>query len=221
MLYPTSQHYINIHSHRKPQLEEEFVIRNAFLSSNVASLVQLPYAISAGLHPWHIRNVNTTQLTDMLIEQATLRNVLAIGEIGLDKAIDIPMIDQVKVFEAQFQVARALQKPVILHTVRAYNEMIPYLKKTKVPFIFHGFSGNAQQAKELIKHGAVLSFGKGLWQEKVSEALLNCPADSFLLETDAAPIPIDKIYEEAARIKGVELSYIKLELFNTFARLFK
>lgn len=221
MLYPTSQHYINIHSHRKPQLEEEFVIRNAFLSSNVASLVQLPYAISAGLHPWHIRNVNTIQLTDMLIEQATLRNVLAIGEIGLDKAIDIPMIDQVKVFEAQFQVARALQKPVILHTVRAYNEMIPYLKKTKVPFIFHGFSGNAQQAKELIKHGAVLSFGKGLWQEKVSEALLNCPADSFLLETDAAPIPIDKIYEEAARIRGVELSYIKLELFNTFARLFK
>lgn len=197
------------------------MIRNAFLSSNVASLVQLPYAISAGLHPWHIRNVNTIQLTDMLIEQATLRNVLAIGEIGLDKAIDVPMIDQVKVFEAQFQVARALQKPVILHTVRAYNEMIPYLKKTKVPFIFHGFSGNAQQAKELIKHGAVLSFGKGLWQEKVSEALLNCPADSFLLETDAAPIPIDKIYEEAARIKGVELSYIKLELFNTFARLFK
>jgi TatD DNase family protein len=221
VLYPTSQHYINIHSHRKPQLEEEFVIRNAFLSSNVASLVQLPYAISAGLHPWHIRNVNTTQLTDMLIEQATLRNVLAIGEIGLDKAIDIPMIDQVKVFEAQFQVARALQKPVILHTVRAYNEMIPYLKKTKVPFIFHGFSGNAQQAKELIKQGAVLSFGKGLWQEKVNEALLNCPADSFLLETDAAPIPIDKIYEEAARIRGVELSYIKLELFNTFARLFK
>ncbi len=221
MLYPTLQHYINIHSHRKPQIENEFVVRNAFLRTNVSSLVQLPYALSVGLHPWHIQSVNSTQLTDILIEQATLRNVLAIGEIGLDKAIEIPMADQVKVFEVQFQVARALQKPVILHTVRAYNEMIPYLKKTKVPFIFHGFNGNAQQAKELIKNGAVLSFGKGLWQDKVSEALLNCPADSFLLETDAAPITIDKIYKEAARIRTVELEQIKLELFNTFARLFK
>ena len=103
VLYPTSQHYINIHSHRKPQIENEFVVRNAFLRTNVSSLVQLPYALSVGLHPWHIQSVNSTQLTDILIEQATLRNVLAIGEIGLDKAIEIPMVDQVKVFEVQFQ----------------------------------------------------------------------------------------------------------------------
>lgn len=221
MLFPTSTQYINIHTHRKPQLANEFVIRNAFLKSEVTALVQLPYAISVGLHPWHIQTQTTTELTDTLIEYASLRNVLAIGEIGLDKAIEIPIALQTKLFDAQFQVARALQKPIILHTVRAFNEMIPYLKKTKVPFIFHGFNGNAQQAKELIKNGAVLSFGQGLGVEKIAEAFTQLPNDMFLLETDAAPLTIDKIYAEATRLKGLELEQVKLDVFNTFARLFK
>lgn len=221
MLYPSVQQYINVHTHRKPRLGNEFVIRNAFLQVPVNRLANLPYAISVGLHPWHASEQQRGELTDRLIEHATLRNVLAIGEIGLDKSIDAPLMLQTNLFEAQFQVARALQKPIILHTVRAYNEMIPFLKRTKVPFIFHGFSGSAQQAKELVKYGAILSFGKGLWVEKTREAFSQLPDGTFLFETDTSPMLINQVYAEAAQIRGMEEEQLKLDVFDTFARLFK
>ncbi|MCZ2140488.1 MAG: TatD family hydrolase [Bacteroidia bacterium] len=221
MLFPSPESFINIHSHKKPALPNEFVIRNAYLSNSISRIVQLPYAISVGLHPWHIKQQTPKELSELLLEYATLRNVLAIGEIGIDKAIETPVAIQLKLFEVQYQVARALQKPVLLHTVKAYNEMIPFLKKTKVPFIFHGFSGNVQQAKELIKHGAILSFGKNLWSDKSKEVLLILPKHSFFLETDNAAITIDKIYAQAASILQVETDEIKSDLFNTFAQLFR
>ena len=121
--------------------------------------------ISVGLHPWHISKTNLNTCIDKLINLATLKNVFAIGEIGIDRAIDVAVNTQIAFFEAQLNIARAVKKPIIIHAVRSYSDIIPYLKKSTIPFIFHQFMGNSQQAKELIKHGAFLSFGKNLLQK--------------------------------------------------------
>jgi TatD DNase family protein len=212
--------YINIHTHHKPGTNE-LVVRNAYLKLNAEQIAQLPYPISVGLHPWHINKYNLTTCTDLLMDAVHLNNVFAVGEIGIDRAIDVPVSTQIQYFEAQLNIARAVQKPVVIHAVKSYSDLMPFLKKTKVPFIFHGFTGNIQQAKEILKFNAYLSFGKSLLDEKYREVLAQIPNDRFLLETDLANVGINQIYDLASTAKGLAVDELKSVVFNTFAAITK
>lgn len=215
--------YINIHSHRKPQLSNEFIIRNAYLKLNLEKINQLPYMVSVGLHPWNLHQMTVNECADKLIELATHEKVLAIGEIGLDKLINTPLTTQLHYFEAQLNIARALQKPVILHAVKSLNEFIPYLKKGTVPFVFHHFLGNAQQAKELLKFNTVyLSFGKNVWNEKTIQTIKEVPLNRIFLETDTtSTTTINQVYEQVSSIKEVSLEEIQKEIQLNFQQVFK
>lgn len=212
--------YINIHTHFKPN-QNVLAVRNAYLKLSAPQLSELPYMVSVGLHPWHIKKYNLTTCTDLLMDVVNLSNVFAIGEIGIDRAIDVPISTQMQYFEAQLNIARAVQKPVIIHAVKSYSDLMPFLKKTKVPFIFHGFTGNIQQAKEMLKYNAYLSFGKILFEEKYQDVLAQIPNDRFLLETDSAKISINQIYDLAAKAKAIEVDELKSLVFNTFAAITK
>lgn len=212
--------YINIHTHFKPK-QHELAVRNAYLKLNAVQIAQLPYPVSVGLHPWFLKNYTLTQCADLLMDVVNLNNVLAIGEIGLDRAIDTPLSTQIQYFDAQLNIARAVQKPVIIHAVKSYSDIMPFLKKTKVPFIFHGFTGNIQQAKEMLKYNAYLSFGKSLLNDKHQEVFAQIPNNRLLLETDVSTIEISRIYELAAHAKGLTIDELKSVVFNTFAAITK
>ena len=216
-MQPNFSSYINIHTHFKPQLNSEFAVRNAYLKLTAAQVEQLTYAVSVGLHPWHIHQMPLPQLSDRLIDLATQKNVWAIGEIGIDRSINTPISTQIQYFETQLNVARALQKPVIIHAVRSVSDLMPYLKKSKVPFVFHGFNGNIQQANELLKYSAKLSFGKVLFDDKMAEVFKQLPMDAFFLETDHSSVSIETIYQTAAQLKGLSVDELKSAVFNTFA----
>jgi TatD DNase family protein len=218
----TENDFLNIHTHFKPKLSNEFAIRNAYLNVSGEQINNLPYPVSCGLHPWHIHKMSLNACGDRLIELASNPKVLAIGEIGLDKAIDTPLKQQLSYFDAQFNVARAYQKPIIIHAVRTYQDFIPFLKKTKVPFIFHGFNGNVQQAKELLKYNCKLSFGKNCIEPKIKEVIQYIPNDAFLLETDSASkLTISDVYTQVADIKQMDLDELKSLVFHTFASIIK
>ncbi len=217
---PSEQHFINIHTHRKPQLPNEFVVRNAYLGCSADTLNNLPYAVSVGLHPWFLDSMTVNECSDRLMDLAVLDKVWAIGEIGLDKAIETPISKQIPYFEAQLDIARALQKPVIIHAVRTYQELLPYLKKTRIPFIFHQFAGNKQQAAELLKYPCFLSFGKNLTEPKSAEAFQSTPHSNIFLETDtSSEFQIDKIYKLAADLKEMDVDELKSIVFHNFATL--
>jgi TatD DNase family protein len=212
--------YINIHTHFKPS-QNVLAVRNAYLKLSAPQLSELPYMVSVGLHPWHINKYNLSTCTDLLMDVVNLNNVFAVGEIGIDRSIDIPLSTQTQYFEAQLNIARAVQKPVIIHAVKSYSDLMPFLKKTKVPFIFHGFTGNIQQAKEMLKYNAYFSFGKSLLEEKYQDVLAQIPNDRFLMETDSAKISINQIYDLAAKAKAIEVDELKSLVFNTFAAITK
>lgn len=213
--------YYNLHTHFKPKLSNEVAIRNGYLTLNPLQYASLPYSVSLGLHPWHIHNLAVNEVTDALLERATLSTVKAIGEIGLDRAIDTPIPKQITYFESQLMVARALQKPIILHTVRSYSDIIPYVKKSKVPMIFHGFNGNIQQAKELIKHGALLSFGGGLQESKIADCFKQIPLTSLLLETDNNPhLSIAEVYAIAAQHLAIPEEELMHKMEENWKQLF-
>lgn len=212
--------FINIHSHHKPQLKNEFVLRNAYLSLSSESIQNLPYAVSVGLHPWYLQQMTVIECTDKLIELASSEKVMAIGEIGIDRAIDTPVQKQLTYFEAQLNIARALQKPVIIHAVKSYGDLVPFLKKTKVPFIFHQFQGNEQQAKELLKYNAFLSFGKNLFEPKSEQTFKTVPLENIFLETDTLHhLHIADIYRKAAELKEMHIDELKSIVFHNFATL--
>lgn len=137
---------------------------------------------SLGLHPWKIKEYSWSKDIDFIEKNSIFNNVKAIGECGLDKLCDIPMQLQEKVFIAQILISEKLCKPLIIHCVKAFDEIIA-IKKDFCPrqaWIIHGFRGKLQQAEQLIKHGFFLSFGT-----KFNEnSLLATPLERLFLETD-------------------------------------
>lgn len=216
----TQDPFINIHTHKKPNGPNETIIRNAYLHRTTEHLANLPYGVSIGLHPWYLKSLSVNECADLLTDLASTNNVLAIGEIGIDRSIDIPIHTQLTYFEVQWNIARALQKPVIIHAVKSYSDLIPFLKKSKVPFIFHQFQGNEQQAKELLKYNVYLSFGKQLFLNKYTLPFEQIPMEHIFLETDtSSEYTIEQVYAKAANLKGLEIDELKFNLFHNFAQL--
>ena len=131
---------------------------------------------------------------------------------------------QKEVFEFHLRVAQNLKKPVIIHAVRTYPEIVESYKKTgaDVKLIFHGFNGNLQIAKQLIKRNFYLSFGADLFDDrkKAAAILKVIPIENIFLETDESAKSIVEIYEKAATIKKTNLTYLKANIFKNFNNCF-
>ncbi len=138
--------------------------------------------------------------------------VLAVGEVGLDKLVSVPLDSQTDALRYQADVAESIGKPLVLHLVKATTELLALKRELnpRVPWIVHGFRGKAQLALDLVRHGLYLSFG-ARYQE---EALRQMPADRLFLETDEIDSAISDLYERAALIRGVTCD----ELMETVSR---
>ena len=150
-------------------------------------------------------------------------NCLAVGECGLDKRIEISMELQQMVFEKQLLLAQKYQKPVVIHCVAAFQELIAIKKKLNisVPMLIHGFSKNVQVAKQLLDNGFYISFGKYLLLNPELEAVFKIvPDNRFFLETDTVEEGIEAVYELAAKYKGISVSEIQEKVNTNFNEVF-
>ena len=161
----------------------------------------------------------------LLKERLKSPNVIALGEAGLDKMHKATFERQIELFERQIELAEALQKPMILHDVRSHNEIIALRKKhrAKQPWILHGFSGTEQDVRQLIGQGIYLSVGESLLhpERKIHKSFKFIDLDYLFLETDMAEIGVEKVYEAAANLLGMDLSALQTRIFANFARIFK
>lgn len=183
-----------------------------------------PNLYSFGIHPWKIdKDVN-----DILAEMDTIsrnRRCIAIGECGLDKAIDTDFELQQKIFCEQIQIANEVQKPLMIHCVKAFNELTACLKKMNntVPVIIHGFNNNQNIANDLLKHGYLLSFGKALMDDdsNASEVIKHVGRKNFFLENDDSDVSIRDIYKRASEILGIEEQFLQEQLKSNYQHIFK
>ena len=152
-----------------------------------------------------------------------LENCLAIGECGLDKRIAIPLSLQTEVFEKQLLLAQQYAKPVILHCVAAFQELIAIKNQLKitVPMIVHGFSKNEIIAKQLVDAGFYLSFGKYLLRNPELEPVFKTiPNERFFLETDTIEEGIREVYAIAAKIRTIEADILQQQIQKTYTKVF-
>ena len=149
----------------------------------------------------------------------------AIGECGLDRACDSDFELQREVFIKQIELSEQYHKPLIIHAVRSYPDIISIRKETKSkqPWIIHGFNGNEHSAEQLLRHdGIYLSLGDVLFKnEKRAELLLDIiPTDRLFLETDVAERSIVEVYEKASLLSGVATDILRKDIFDNFVKIF-
>lgn len=163
---------------------------------------------SAGIHPY---DINSDWVGSFTAFQDIFKrsNCIAIGETGLDGRLDISTKLQTEVFLKHVDVANTLKKPVIIHCVKRFQEIIQIKKHGKTPWIIHGFNKNENLANQLISSGFYLSFGKALLHNlSLQQVFKQIPAEKIFLETDNSDIQIEDIYRKAAEIKNITLQEI-------------
>lgn len=147
---------------------------------------------SVGIHPWSTsddREINFRELE----KAASADQVVAIGECGLDRLRGASLDIQIDVFEKHIELSERLGKPLVIHCVRCSSELLALRRRYQPaqPWIYHGFRGKPELARQLADSGIYLSFG-----EKYNEdSLMTVPDELFLMETDDSPLTIRQIME--------------------------
>jgi len=193
---------------------------------------------SVGFHPYEVEALNS-ETKKMLLEMLKDENVVAIGEIGLDYyKSEVPHDVQITAFKEQLKIALDHDKPVIIHTRDAWEDIervIGEVTEEKVRGVFHCYSGDLATAMRLIKKGFLISFAGNITFKnyKKIEMLREIPVEKMLIETDCpflAPHPhrgkrnepgyIPLIAQRIADIKGLSAEDVgRITLFNA-SRLF-
>lgn len=151
---------------------------------------------AVGIHPHEAADADEeafVKLEKLLADE----KAVAVGEIGLDYHYDFsPREVQKSVFDRQLAIAEKLKKPVIIHDREAHADCVEAALRHNGTFgVFHSFSGSAETAELLQKHGWYLSFSGSVTfkgNKKGVEAVLATQNDRLLVETDCpylTPVP--------------------------------
>ena len=152
--------------------------------------------VAFGLHPYFFPDEPDNALAALRQQlQTTTIKPVAIGEIGIDCAIDTPVKAQQALFEAQLEMASEQSLPVILHHHRSHHLLLESIKRSRFTQggVIHAFSGSEQVARQYIDVGFKLGIGGTITYsraQKTRQTVANIPLQHLLLETDAPDMPM-------------------------------
>ena len=106
--------------------------------------------LSVGLHPWHLTGDWMEKMPE--IEQMLMKGDSFVGECGLDRVCETPYERQVAAFAEQIALSERLQRPLILHCVRALDDVLRLKRAASQTWVFHGFRGKPQQLLQLLEN---------------------------------------------------------------------
>ncbi len=188
---------------------------------------------TVGLHPTDTdQEFNKTEFTKL----AQHPKVVAIGECGLDYFRTAETKDQQKeIFNQQIELARLVNKPLMIHCRNAYDDLLVVVKNFPgVRGNLHFFAGDWLIAKEFLDLGFTLSLaGPITFTNQYDEVIINTPLEGLLVETDApfaAPAPyrgrrnepsyVAEMARRVAQLKGLTVETVAEATIKTASRLF-
>lgn len=188
----------DIHTHRFPLHPEQAIVSHAIGSALPGGSEAY---LSVGIHPWYLMEADANQLLKQLEQQLQDDRVVALGEAGLDRLRGCPLDVQISVFRHEVALAEEYGLPMVIHCVRAFNELIQLKKelRPRQPWIIHGFRGKEGVALDLLRHDCYLSFGARFQEEAVRAV----PLERLFIETDEAPESIGDVCRSIAQVRGV------------------
>lgn len=212
--------YLDLHTHHVRLLPETIQL----LSCRLAEVGSLPthpsLYYSIGLHPWFPEELSEDSLP-RLREALSTPHILALGEAGLDKVTQHTTLStQIRLLRAQIQLSEELGLPLILHLVRAQDELLRLRKELRPdqPWIIHGFRGGIDQARQLLRAGLYLSFGRHFHPESLTTA--HTEGRAFLETDDEATLSIQSVYQVASEVLQTETAELRYQLYTRARTLF-
>ena len=190
--------YFDIHTHRFPLHPEQAIVSQAIGSALPGGRVAY---LSVGIHPWYLDAQQAESQLATLRQSLQDDRVVALGEAGLDRLRGCPLDVQISVFRHEIALAEEHRLPMVIHCVRAFNELIQLKKNLHPvqPWIIHGYRGKESGVTELLRHGCYVSFGAKFQAESVRAV----PLHRLFIETDEAEESIADIGLRIAGIKGI------------------
>lgn len=182
---------LDIHSHHRSEAPSQAIF-NVRFPEEFAPEPDRYYSL--GVHPWDV-DLEDKLDWDLFARLANHPQVIAIGECGMDRCVHKELfLEQGVIFAKQALLAEKLGKPLVIHNVRSTGYLEQVRSNTRMPWIQHGFRGNASRAVQELDHGYYLSFG----ERYNEEALRVVPLERLFVETDDSVINIHIIYERLA-----------------------
>ena len=204
----------NIHTHTSINPESEIISYSPGLHPTDPRIV---YS-SIGIHPWYLTEDNAETQWNALLEQISSPTTIAIGEGGLDKLKGPSLDTQIRILKQQALLSEEKKLPLILHCVKAYNELILLKKEIQPsqPWIIHGFRGKESLAIDCLRHGFYLSFGEHFQ----ADALRAVPINKLFIETDESKASIETIYQSIAKARHISLEELNESIKKNVKEVF-
>ena len=164
---------------------------------------------SVGIHPRYAESAGL-QLVATMAEHP---HVVAIGEVGLDKLAPTPLKQQEELFISQIAVAEKEHKPLIIHCVKAWQELIAIRRRyaSEILWIIHGFRGNGDLARQLLRFGFYLSFGLHFHPDALRAAW---ESHRLYTETDDLTVSIEAVYLRIAAQLSITVEALSHEIYE-------
>jgi TatD DNase family protein len=198
-------------------------VHTHFLTGNPNAIFNANSSIdsfhSRGIHPWLIDENRSLEKLESDLQHP---KCIALGEIGLDKVCSSDYTLQRQVFIEQIELSEKYNLPVIIHCVRASNELFQLKQEIKPTqhWIWHGFN-KASILQQTLENEIIPSLGEAiLHNEYLRNELANLESSQFLLETDTSTFSIEMIYKTVAEIRNQSIESIQKEQITNFERIF-
>lgn len=213
--------FVDIHTHANWDSDR---VQISDLSGKSRQQIDFHGYFSLGIHPWFVKENTLNAELHEIENKIGNRNFIALGECGLDKMCKTNFALQLNAFKKQIELSEKYKKPLILHVVKAFNEIIKLKQETKSKqvWIIHGFNGSPQLAGQLIDMGFFLSYGIQLKNKtsKACKSIVGAPPHRIFLETDNAELSIQEIYALAAQCLETEIEQLQKQLSENFNAVF-
>jgi TatD DNase family protein len=200
-----------------PDVHTHFLTGNPYAILNANSSINSFH--SRGIHPWFVNKNIPLEKLEFDLQHP---KCIALGEIGLDKICSVDFKLQRKLFIQQIELSEKYNLPVIIHCVRASNELVEIKKEIKPTqhWIWHGFN-KVNILQQILENEIIPSFGESILKnESLRNELVNLKSNLFLLETDTSIFSIETIYKTVAILRNQSINSLQKEQITNFERIF-
>jgi TatD DNase family protein len=202
-----------------PDIHTHFYQRNSISILNAHSSVESVH--SRGTHPWNVDENYKLKLREL---ETDLQHpfCVALGEIGLDKLCSSDFELQRKAFIQQIELSEEFKLPIIIHCVKASNELFQLKKEIKPSqkWIWHGFN-KIQLLQQTLDIEIIPSFGQAIVHNlPLQQEISKLNSNQFLLETDSSILSIEAIYKTVAISRNYSLETLQKKQITNFTSIF-
>lgn len=210
---------IDIHTH---QISQNKDIKEIYIHDFNKDADYDPKLTCFGIHPWFIHKLDIDKCLEIIKMKMQTQDAFALGEIGLDRAIEISIKEQITILEKQLEIAQKYgTKRIVIHNVRASFDLIPILKNFKLSakILLHDYNENSQVFDAFAKKfDTYFSCGHQLFkQSTIMKSLRSLPANKLFLESDdQETYNLNEIYLQCANILQIDQTTLENKIIENF-----